>query len=104
MRKSTFESDYHRSVDEVSIIGPLMDFLPFRPHPSWYDVYWCQERPVRRQRSIGIHLSKYLLNSPPWEFVLTRLRALGGDQPAPISPAGASLAGPMHLPTVAGEH
>lgn len=102
MRTPPFHHDYRGSDETLSKIAAIIEFLPFRPSASWYDAYWCQDKPARRARGTAPSASAPSLDSLFPNFVLGWLDALSGGRTAPVSRERAEPAGITHRPGIAG--
>ncbi len=88
----------HGSDESVVEIAPFTERLPFRPGPSWYDAYWCQDRRERGTDDRAPSSPSYSLLRG---FVLAWLDALSGPQAAPVSHEPAEPVSRAHRPRLA---
>lgn len=69
------------SDDMLSKMASATDFLPFMPAPSWYEAYWYQDRPARRERNIAGSTSHLLFG----HFIGEWLKAVSRIRVAPVA-------------------
>lgn len=101
MRAQPLHSGHGGSDETMFRVAPFTERLPFRPAPSWYDAYWCQDPPARRERGSD-RAPASSLYSLVQGFVVVWLEAMSGAPAAPVSDERAEQASSTHRPWLAG--